>query len=92
MSDAPKIFLIATTLDGQVKRPHPFEEEFQVHGEWWVTHRRLYGIGFCMSHRDSGYKVPGTDRERAIEAKVKGLEILEAKKDQIAAMIAMVTK
>ncbi len=89
---APKTFMIATTLDGQAKRPHPFEEEFQAHGEWWVTHRRLYGIGFCMSHRDTGYKVHGTDRERAIESKVKGLELLEKKKDQIDAIIKGLAK
>jgi hypothetical protein len=92
MSDEQKTFLIATTQDGQVLRPHEFVEEFEAFGEWWVTHRRLLGIGFAMSHRDSGYKVPGTDRERAIESKVKGLEYLESKKDQIAEIIAKVTK
>ena len=92
MSDETKTFMMATTLDGQGRKEHPFEECFEAFGHEWVTHRRLYGIGFAMSHRASGWKVPGTDRERAIESKVKGLEILEAKKDQIAGIIARVLK
>lgn len=87
MSDETKTFMIATTLDGQNRREHPFEESFEAYGHEWVTHRRLFGIGFAMSHRATGYKVPGTDRERAVESKVKGLELLEAKHDQIEAII-----
>jgi hypothetical protein len=92
MSAPQNTFMIATTLDGQAKRPHPFEESFLAHGHEWVTHRRLYGIGFAMSHRASGWKVPGTDRERAVESKVKGLEYLESKKDQIDRIIERVMK
>jgi len=84
--------MMATTLDGQVRKEHPFEESFEAFGHQWVTHRRLYGKGYAMSHRETGYKVPGTDRERAIESKVKGLELLEKKKDQIDAIIKGLTK
>lgn len=92
MNDEKKTFMIATTLDGQVRRPPPFEESFEAFGHTWVTHRRIFGIGYAMSHRDTGYKIPGTDRERAIESKVIGLGILEKKQDQIDAILKALVK
>lgn len=64
-------------------RDFPFEEPFSFAGEEWVVHRRFQGIGFTVSHRETGIRLPGIDRERAVEAKHLATLLLTEKQDQI---------
>jgi len=64
-------------------RDFPFEESFELFGHQWVVHRRFQGIGFTVSHRETGIRLPGIDRERAIEARHFAVTLLTEKQAQI---------
>jgi hypothetical protein len=92
MSVTTKTFMIATTLDGQWKREHPYVDEFESSGHQWVVHPRLGGIGYTVSHKASGYALPKCESVRRQEAKMKAMAILEAKADKVLKAIAGVMK
>jgi len=81
-------FMIART--GHPKREQAFEEEFQLFGHAWVTHERIDGMGFAVSHKATGRRVPKSESVRAIEAKVKATTYLTANQDRIEAVIKKV--
>jgi hypothetical protein len=81
-------FMIRTGPQKSDVREHPYELEFELLGEVWVVHRRLHGIGYCLSHKATGFRVPGIDRERAVEVKFHGSEYLNTHREKIAAVIA----
>ena len=83
-----KTFMIRVGSKKSDVKEHQFEEEFTMFGESWVTHRRLYGIGFAVSHKETGFKVPGIDRERGVESKHFAIKFLTARQDQIPGLIA----
>jgi len=88
----PGTFQIATTFDGKSRRDHPYVDSFEAHGELWVIHRRLFKIGFGVSHKASGYALPKVETVRPEEAKVKAMTYLDSKADQISRVIASVMK
>ena len=85
-------FQIATSEDGKSRKDHPYVDSFEAHGEVWVIHRRLYRIGFTVSHKASGCALPGIETVRPEEAKVKAMAFLDAKAGQISKAIAEVMK
>lgn len=84
------IFQISTALDGKTRRDHPYVDSFDAHGETWVTHRRLGGVSFGVSHKASGYAVPGVEGVDPQDAQTKALAVLDAKAAQIPGVIAKV--
>jgi hypothetical protein len=85
-------FQIATTLDGKTRRDHPYIDSFEAHGFDWVVHQRLYGIGYTVSHKASGWAIPHVESVRPEEAKVKAMAYLDSKATQITKVIASVMK
>lgn len=81
-------FQIRTGPKPTDRRDYPFEESFEMFGHEWVTHRRLWGIGYCLSHRATGMKVPNSERERAVESKYHGVQFLTENQTKIEAVLA----
>lgn len=69
-------------------KPFAFEEEFTLFGETWCVHRRLYGIGYTVSHKETGIRLSGIDRERAVEARHFATELLTKNQAKILAWVA----
>ena len=85
-------FLIANSLDGKGRRPHPYVDSFEAHGHVWVVHRKIYGIGFKVSHRGSGYAVPSPEGVDPESAKAKAMAFLDANALSIPKAIDEVTR
>lgn len=88
----PGTFQIATTLDGKTRRDHPYIDAFEAHGFEWVIHRRLFRIGYGVSHKASGWALPKIEAVRPEEAKVKAMALLDANGAKISKAIAEVMK
>ncbi len=69
-------------------RDFPFEESFALFDHEWVVHRRFQGIGYTVSHRETGFRLPGIARERAIEAKHFATVLLTEKQAAIPGWVA----
>lgn len=84
----PNTFKIRTGPAKTDVRDFPFEEEFDLFGETWVIHRRFHGPGYTCSHKETGFKLKGIDRERAVEAKHHAVVLLTENQDKIPAWVA----
>lgn len=73
-------------------KDHPYEKSIELFGHVWVIHRRLHDTGYAMSHRDTGYRVPQSSKDRAVEAEFHGTKYLTENKDQIDAVVAKVSQ
>jgi hypothetical protein len=90
MNPQTKTFDIRTKAG--TRQPHPFEEEFFLFGEWWVVHRRLYGIGYALSHKATGFRVPDSERGRAVESKYRGSLWLTEHEAQLPALLVKASR
>ena len=81
-------FKIRTGPTKAAVRDLPFEESFTLFDHEWVVHRRFQGIGYTVSHRETGFRLPGIDRERAVEAKHHAVVLLTEKQDKIPEWVA----
>lgn len=69
-------------------REVPYEEEFELFGEVWVIHRRFQGPGYTCSHKETGIRLKGIDRARAVEAKHHAVVLLTEKQASIPGWVA----
>ena len=81
-------FMIRTGPQKSDVKPFAYEEEFTLFDHVWVVHRRFLGIGFTVSHKETGFRLPGIDRGRAVEAKHHAVQFLTEKQAQIPGLIA----
>lgn len=86
MTDA-KTFQIRTGPKPSDRREHPFEESFEMFGQVWVVHRRLWGIGYALSHQETGRRVPNSERGRAVESRYHGTQFLVENQTKIEAIL-----
>lgn len=85
-------FQIATSEDGKSRKDHPYVDSFEAHGHAWVIHRKLYGLGFRVSHMVSGFAVPQSDANDQETAKTQAMAFLDAKAAQIPRVVAEVMR
>ena len=81
-------FMIART--GMEKREVAFVDSFDLFGHAWCVHERIDGIGYGVSHLETGFRVPKSEAVRPEESRHRAIEYLTAKQDQIESVLAQV--